>query len=100
VPQIVAVRAPRATSDDTAAADDGWHAPVGWRFLHGFRLGLHVHPEPDADPPRQHHEIKQEFGPKTLNMMLLGYEGFYRIVGHSWLNVPIVGNVTIAARAE
>jgi hypothetical protein len=29
-------------------------------------------------------------------MMLLGYEGFYRIVGHSWLNVLMVGNVTVA----
>jgi hypothetical protein len=29
-------------------------------------------------------------------MFLIGYEGFYRIVGHSWLNVLMVGNVTVA----
>ena len=29
-------------------------------------------------------------------MLLLGYEGFYRIIGHSWLNVLMVGNVTVA----
>ena len=40
--------------------------------------------------------IGKEFGLKSPNMMLLGYEGFYRIVGHSWLNVLMVGNVTIA----
>ena len=28
--------------------------------------------------------------------MILGYEGFYRIIGHSWLNVLMVGNVTVA----
>ena len=40
--------------------------------------------------------LKKEFGLKSPNMMLLGYEGFYRIVGHSWLNVLMVGNVTVA----
>src|SRR6185369_9204890 len=40
--------------------------------------------------------IGAKYGLKSPNMMLLGYEGFYRIVGHSWLNVLMVGNVTVA----
>ena len=28
--------------------------------------------------------------------MILGYEAMYRIVGHSWLNVILVGNLSIA----
>ena len=29
-------------------------------------------------------------------MFVVGYEGFYRIYGHSWLNVLMVGNISVA----
>jgi hypothetical protein len=74
----------------------GWHRPAGRRFSHGFRVGwtyIANYEKPTRDGGMS---LKQEFGLKTPNMMLLGYEGFYRIVGHSWLNVLMVGNVTVA----
>ena len=84
-------------SAEAQADDDGWHRPAGKRFFHGFRLGwTHIanydHPVMD----RGGKSIKEQFGLKSPDMMLLGYEGFYRIVGHSWLNVLMVGNVTVA----
>ncbi len=79
--------------------DEGWHAPPGQRFLHGFRLGYMYLQHADAlnrEKDGQMVSIKDKYGLKTPHMMLLGYEGFYRIIGHSWLNVLIVGNVTVA----
>jgi hypothetical protein len=40
--------------------------------------------------------LRDKYGLRSPNMMLIGYEGFYRIIGHSWLNVLMVGNVTVA----
>jgi hypothetical protein len=80
--------------------DGGWKRPVGRRFAHGFRLGwtyLYNMDKPtrmdDAGNPIS---LGMKYELKSPNMMLLGYEGFYRIVGHSWLNVLMVGNVTVA----
>jgi hypothetical protein len=33
---------------------------------------------------------------KSPNSFLLGYEAVYRVVGHSWLNVILLGNAMIA----
>ncbi len=95
---------PIYTGDPSQQADDeeGWHKPVGRRFMHGFRLGwtylfnmTKATRDTDGDNmPDQ--SLMKEYDLKSANMMLLGYEGFYRIVGHSWLNVLIVGNVTVA----
>jgi hypothetical protein len=78
------------------ADDSGWKRPVGRRFLHGFRLGwtyvMHYQ-RPTRDNGMS---LAEEFELKSPNMTLLGYEGFYRIIGHSWLNVLMVGNVTVA----
>jgi hypothetical protein len=95
---------PQTTGTEPAAAvaadDDGWHRPVGRRFLHGFRLGwtyLYNMDKPRMDGDGNMIEsLKEKYGLRSPNMMLLGYEGFYRIVGHSWLNVLMVGNVTVA----
>lgn len=81
------------TSD---ADDNGWRIPVGRRFSHGFRLGWTYVENFDKPTRDGGMSLKQEYGLKSANMMLLGYEGFYRIVGHSWLNVLMVGNVTVA----
>jgi hypothetical protein len=79
---------------------DGWHKPVGRRFFHGFRLGWTYIQNIDKmnriDDKGMPTSLEKEFKLKSPNMMLIGYEGFYRIVGHSWLNVLMVGNVTVA----
>jgi len=82
------------TADD--ADDNGWHAPVGRRFSHGFRVGGMLVSNYDKMTRLDGKSLKDEFGLKSPFMMLLGYEAFYRIVGHSWLNVLMVGNVTVA----
>jgi hypothetical protein len=76
--------------------EDGWKKPVGRRFMHGFRLGWTYVYNMDKKTRDNEMSLADEFELKSPNMMLLGYEGFYRIVGHSWLNVLLVGNVTVA----
>lgn len=76
--------------------DGGWKKPVGRRFMHGFRLGYTNIRNFDKKTREGEMSIKEEFDLKTPHMMLLGYEGFYRVIGQSWLNVLIVGNVSIA----
>ena len=83
----------------TAAGDDdtGWHRPPGRRFFHGFRIGVMLIANYDQpDSRRDNMSLKDKFGLTSPYMMVLGYEGFYRIVGHSWLNVILVGNVSVA----
>jgi hypothetical protein len=76
--------------------EDGWHKPVGRRFLHGFRIGWTYIYNMEKMTRDNGKSLAMEYDLKSPNMMLIGYEGFYRIVGHSWLNVLLVGNVTIA----
>lgn len=91
--------APVAQSDDE---DNGWHRPAGQRFTSGFRMGgMYIanweKPQMDRlDSSGNPQSVKDKFGLKSPYMFLLGYEGFYRIVGHSWLNVLMVGNVSVA----
>ncbi len=98
-PVAVSAASP-ATSDDQPSDDDGWHRPAGKRFTSGFRLGGMYVSHYDA-PTRMSSDgtmtsLKSELGLKSPYMFLLGYEGFYRIVGHSWLNVLMVGNISVA----
>lgn len=82
--------------------NEGWRRPPGQRFVHGVRIGWTYvmnfeernRPGENEGDPMQ--SVKEKYDLKTPNMMLLGYEGMYRIVGHSWLNVVMVGNVTVA----
>src|SRR5262245_21944744 len=94
--------APPAPAEQKPAAakpddDEGPHPPVSKRFVSGFRLGwMYVAKinQPMAD--RDNMSLAQKYGLKSPNMFVLGYEGFYRVTGHSWLNVLMVGNVSIA----
>jgi hypothetical protein len=106
-PQVAAFTPADTTSSasEPTQVDDGggWKRPVGRRFMHGFRLGwTYLFKMNDSDYRTRTDDmgnpvtIGEKFGLKSPNMMLLGYEGFYRIVGHSWLNVLMVGNVTVA----
>lgn len=77
--------------------EEGWSTPPGRRFLHGFRLGwTYIYNMDKMTRDGGTESLASKYDLKSPNMMLLGYEGFYRIVGHSWLNVLLVGNVTVA----
>jgi hypothetical protein len=107
-PQVAAYTPPVDTSSQasepaTPSDDEGWKRPVGRRFMHGFRLGwMYLFKMNDSmyktrtDDMGTPITIGEKFGLRSPNMMLIGYEGFYRIVGHSWLNVLMIGNVTVA----
>lgn len=87
-----------APSHDIAdqPADDGWRPPPGRRLLHGFRIGYNYVMNYDKPNRADGTSVKDFVGMETPHSMLLGYEAFYRVTGHSWLNILLVGNVTIA----
>ena len=97
---------PAPSLTDSTDEDTGWHRPAGQRFTSGFRLGWmylsHYDSknrdsgQMDANGNHVLESMKDKFGLKNPNMFVIGYEGFYRIVGHSWLNVLMVGNVSVA----
>jgi hypothetical protein len=95
-PQPAAAGAPSLDTDD----DTGWHRPAGQRFTSGFRLGwmylFNYDVKNRVGDNGQMTSLKDQYGLKSPNMFVIGYEGFYRIVGHSWLNVLMVGNVSVA----
>lgn len=104
-PPAVAAQQPTGyvpSADPVPPTDDGWQRPPGQRFLHGIRIGwtyvmnFEVKNREGDNPGDEMQSVKEKYGLKTPNMMLIGYEGMYRIVGHSWLNVVMVGNVTVA----
>ena len=82
--------------EQTKEKASGWAAPSGRRLLHGFRLGYNHISNFNAKTREGDMSIKDEFKLKTPHSMILGYEAFYRIIGHSWLNVLLVGNVSVA----
>jgi len=93
---VVETAAPTATTAQ-ADVDELPRRPVTKRFISGFRVGwMHIahFDKPMAD--RNNMSIKDQFGLKTPDMFVIGYEGFYRIVGHSWLNVILVGNASVS----
>ncbi len=77
-------------------SDDGWRAPPGRRLLHGFRIGYNYIMNYDEPTREDGSSIKDYVGLETPHSMLLGYEAFYRVTGHDWLNILLVGNVTVA----
>ena len=101
-PSVSAPQQPGTVAAPAVLADDesGWHRPAGERFTSGFRLGWMYLANFDAKnrvgDNGQMTSLKEQYGLKSPNMFLLGYEGFYRVIGHSWLNVLMVGNVSVA----
>jgi len=87
--------------DDGESLDD---EPVQSRILHGFRLGYVYQmnlEEPgtagvQADDGDLGPSLAEEYDLQSPHQFLLGYEITGRLVGHSWLNVILVGNVSIA----
>src|SRR5439155_2610084 len=70
--------------------------PVGRRLLQGIRIGYNYISKYDQPTRDGGKSLKDEFGLKTPHTMILGYELTYRIVGHSWLNIIMVGNTSVA----
>ena len=88
---------PTVPADEAPEEADDAERLVSRRFLHGFRLGYGY--IANFDKPASSlggASIKDKTGMKTPHHFLLGYEGMLRLVGHSWLNVVLVGNVVVA----
>ena len=71
--------------------------PIDERLLHGFRLGYGY--VMDFDKPVKSlggQSLADRTNMRAPHNFLIGYEAFYRMVGHSWLNVILTGNVIIA----
>jgi hypothetical protein len=87
-----------ATRVDRAAAAPATPAsPDDSTILHGFRLGYGY--VMNYDKPAVAFEgksLKEQAGLRSPHHFLLGYEVVYRVVGHSWLNVLILGNAIVA----
>lgn len=104
IPQRVATAEPHAspppaptTATAQADVDEAPRRPVGKRFVSGFRVGwMHIAHFDRPEMDRNGMSLKDQFGLKTPDMFLLGYEGFYRVIGHSWANVILVGNASVS----
>ena len=69
----------------------------GERFLHGFRFGYgYVMNYQKPVPAFGGKSLAEKVNMRTPSQFLLGYEAMYRLTGHSWLNVILVGNVVLA----
>lgn len=67
------------------------------RLLHGFRLGYSFLVNGDAEHPDEPGTtVEESYGLETPHQFVVGYEAFYRLVGHDWLNVILVGNVSVS----
>jgi hypothetical protein len=90
---------PSSTSVSAKAAADDLDddEPVHQKTLHGFRLGyMYVsHFDKQTDPDDPESSLKERADMKSPHLFLIGYEVMRRLVGHSWLNIILVGNVTV-----
>ena len=83
--------APEAEEEDDDVSQD--------RLLHGFRLGYLFTANIDApyDPERSPDEsYRQHYDIASPHQFIFGYELTWRMIGHDWLNVLLVGNILIA----
>ncbi len=72
-------------------------SPDDYSILHGFRLGYGYvmnYDQPTAAFDGK--SLKEKLGLRSPSHFLLGYEIMYRVVGHSWLNVLLLGNAIVA----
>lgn len=71
--------------------------PRAQRTLHGFRLGyMYVHDfDRKLDPDDPESSLEGRVDMKSPHLFLIGYEVTRRLIGHSWLNIILVGNVMV-----
>jgi hypothetical protein len=67
------------------------------RFLHGFRLGYmflaNIHGPANGEPGTE--SLAEKHGIRSPHQFLIGYEVTWRIVGHEWLNVMLLGSTVV-----
>jgi hypothetical protein len=72
-------------------------SPDDASLLHGFRLGYgYIFNYDEPSSAFENRSFKDRAGLRSPHHFLLGYEVVYRVVGHSWLNVLLMGNGMIA----
>lgn len=86
-----------ATGEEASVTDDGFDTPVKQRTMHGFRLGYMYVSNFDklTDPEDPESSLMARADMKSPHLFLIGYEVTRRLIGHSWLNLILVGNVTV-----
>lgn len=88
----------RLATGATGQAEDEEDRDVSQdRLLHGFRLGYLFIANVDAawdesaeESYRDHYDLRSE------HQFIFGYELTWRMIGHDWLNVLLVGNILVA----
>jgi hypothetical protein len=73
-------------------ADEKNRPPPDKTILHGFRFGYGNIANFDDNNPNS---PKEKYHLKSPHQFIIGYELMARLVGHSWLNVILVGNVLV-----
>jgi hypothetical protein len=66
------------------------------RFEHGARVGWMYVEHIDKPTREDGSSLMEKYDLESPHMMLLGYEASYRVTSHSWLDVLLVGNFTVA----
>lgn len=67
------------------------------QFLNGFRLGyMFVMNTETPFDDRSDETYAAHYGIQTPHQFVIGYEATWRMIGHDWLNVLLVGNVMVA----
>jgi hypothetical protein len=96
-PHEFATDAPGSGPHDGTLADDEVRDVSRDRLLHGFRLGWMFTTNADAEwedgsdeSYRDHYNLRSE------HQFIFGYELTWRMIGHEWLNVLLVGNLLVA----
>lgn len=94
------------TANATFAQSSGYQAPPieikadekepDRRMQHGFRMGYSYIMNADVSSTLTGQSLLEELDLRSPHLFTLGYEVFYRLVGHSWLNVLLVGNIMIS----
>lgn len=88
---------PAGPADHPTDAASRPKSPDDSLLLHGFRLGYgYVFNYEDPSAAFDNKSFRDRTGLRSPHHFLLGYEVVYRVVGHSWLNVLLMGNGMIA----
>ena len=94
----IAAADPAPAAELSEAANEREPQQIEKRLLHGFRVGYNfiMNAKERGDGTLDVGPGSDQVKLKSPHSFVIGYEGFYRLVGHSWLNVLLVGNVSVA----
>lgn len=101
LPAFVAASSPAEDPEDRAQKrlDSVIEEVEIQRLLHGFRLGylylMNIDgPVEETDPESP--SFAERYSVRSAHQFVIGYEVTWRMVGHDWLNVLLVGNALIS----